>query len=113
MSTKNENAPEISKNVSDSVDKYLTQPSKVPQILELYSLLFPAKKCYRSSELDEVEKLLLPYFPIWKDHNKFNEFHLTRLIKFFAQFAKQSSSIQPFSDPPISIFLPTTCRLKN
>ncbi|KAK8850099.1 hypothetical protein M9Y10_018210 [Tritrichomonas musculus] len=50
LSTKNEKAPEISKNVYESIDKYLSQSSKVPQILELYSLLFPGKKCYRLTE---------------------------------------------------------------
>lgn len=50
LSTQNEKDPVFSKEISKNVDKYLSQSSKVPQILELYSLLFPKKKCYRTAE---------------------------------------------------------------
>lgn len=45
LSTQSEKDPAISKEIYENVDKYLSQSSKVPQILELYSLLFPKKKC--------------------------------------------------------------------
>lgn len=45
LSTQNEKDHALSKEISENVDKYLSQSSKVPQILELYSLLFPNKKC--------------------------------------------------------------------
>lgn len=68
LSTQNEKDHAISKEITTNVDKYLSQSSKVPQIIELYSLLFPKKKCYRTAE-DPYEG----FVGVGRRSNKFQE----------------------------------------